>query len=184
MDTEKIEKIHSGVISESEFIKRLVDTMVFKYSADLDSFVASVVDNLKLASSAHTMDAYTDDVIQHEALQLPTILYFAGNGLEDLGAENSVAEYKRKELYNEAFAQAHGTIPDKKAYAEKLSEDEKMLEHIYDSAYKKLRLKIDHAMKILESLKKVLDLRITKISKGKGWDQLPQQQGGQYNVNR
>ena len=42
------------------------------------------------------------------------------------------------------------------------------MKEVYDRAYKKLKSKIDHSIKLLESMKKVADLRIAKASKGKG----------------
>ena len=171
MDHEYLTDARADVEEDSEFVKKIVDGLVAKYSTDLDNFVCSVITNLQLVSNVQTMEAYTDDMLQNQAITLPTILYFAGNGLEDLGAENSIAEYKRKELYNQVFSEVSGTIPDKKAKAEKMCENEKMLEEIYERAYKKLKLKIDHAVKLLESLKKVLDYRITRMSKGRGSDE-------------
>ena len=43
-----------------------------------------------------------------------------------------------------------------------------MAEAVYDRAYKKLKLKLEHAMKLLESMKKVTDWRIARLNKGKG----------------
>ena len=184
MTHEEVLRVKQESETDAEFIKSTVDSLVAKYATDLDNFTASVVENLRLASNARTMEQYTDDLLQNQVITLPTVLYFAGNGLEDLGAENSVAEYKRKEVYNIAFAEAHGTIPDKKAQAEKLCENEQFLEEIYDRAYKKPKLKIEHGTRVLESLKKVLDYRITRMSKGRGYDPETYNRGGIGNEPR
>jgi len=158
---------------DSEFVKSIVEQIVSKHSKELDDFVVIVREMLSLIKQA-TMKEYDDESLQMQIIKLPTILYFAGNGLEDIGSESEIAAYKRRELYNDIISKmdtSQYTIPDKKAAAEKGTETEDMMEKIYDRAYKKLKSKIDHAIKLLESLKKVADMRIAKINKGKGWDQ-------------
>lgn len=161
-----------SIEQDSEFAKAIVDQIIKRYSAELDEFVEMVRNMLQLVKQAQ-MQEYDDESLQMQIIKLPMLLYLAGNGLEDIGAESEIAAYKKKEIYNEVIEKLSTqqyTIPDKKAIAEKASETEDMMEKIYDRAYKKLKLKIDHAIKLLESMKKVIDLRIAKINKGKGGD--------------
>jgi hypothetical protein len=161
------------VKSESAGINEIVDGIVSHYSNELDEFVQIVRDMLQLIKEAK-MEEYDDESLSMQSLKLPTLLYFAGDGLEAIGADSDIAEYRRKELFNEVMQSLvdnpNYTIPDKKAEAEKGTEYEAMVKDIYDRSYKKLKLKIEHAMKLLESMKKVIDLRIAKINKGKGYD--------------
>jgi hypothetical protein len=160
------------VRNESDFINDMVDGIVSRYSSELDEFVVLVQQMLQLVKEAK-MQEYDDESLSMQSIKLPTLLYNAGNGLEAIGADSDIAEYRRKELFNEvmqSLVDSTYTIPDKKAEAEKKTEYEKMVTTIYDRAYKKLKLKIDHGMKLLESLKKVLDIRIAKLNKGKGFD--------------
>jgi len=158
---------------DGKYVKEIVEQMVRKYSKELDEFVDMVRQMLQLVKEA-TMMEYDDESLSMQTIKLPTLLYFAGNGLEDIGSDSEVATYKRKELYNEIITNldtSKYTIPDKKAEAEAATETEAMIEKIYDRAYKKLKLKIEHGVKLLESLKKIIDLRIAKINKGKGRDE-------------
>jgi hypothetical protein len=173
MEYSELKKRKDDIESDSEFVKSIVDAIVKRYSLELDDFVELVRTNLQLIKQAQ-MAEYDDESLQMQIIKLPTLLYFAGNGLEDIGAESEIAAYKRKELYNatiESLDTSQYTIPDKKARAERATESEDMMEKIYDRAYKKLKGKIDHAIKLLESLKKVADMRIAKLNKGRGWDQ-------------
>lgn len=172
LDYETLSKGKNNIELDSEFVKAIVAQIVHKHSKELDEFVILVREMLTLIKQA-TMQEYDDESLQLQIIKLPTILYFAGNGLEDIGAESEIAQYKRKELYNEIISKmdtSQYTIPDKKAAAERGTENESMMESIYDRAYKKLKSKIDHAIKLLESLKKVADMRIAKANKGKGTD--------------
>lgn len=182
MNKEKLDVTYAKVSMESEYIKKIIDSIVIKYSKELDEFVAMVRAYLQLIKEAN-MQEYTDEDLQMQIIKLPTLLYFVGNGLEDIGADSEMAEYMRKELYNEAvnkLSTESYTILDKKSIAGKESETEEVLSKIYDRAYKKLKLKIDHATKLLESMKKVLDIRAAKINRGKGGDEqvFPNNRGG------
>lgn len=173
IDAEQFQSKKNDIDKDSEFVKAIVNKIVTKHSAELDEFVNIVRDYLQLLKNTETMSTYDDEDLAMQILKLPTLLYFAGDGLEDIGAESEIAEYRRKELYNKIIEEldtSHYTIPDKKAKAERATETESMMKEVYDRAYKKLKSKIDHSIKLLESMKKVADLRIAKASKGKGWD--------------
>jgi hypothetical protein len=172
MNNESFRNARDYVKNESADINKIVDGIVTHYSSELDDFVIVVRDMLQLIKEAK-MEEYDDESLSMQSIKLPTLLYFAGDGLEAIGADSDIAEYRRKELFNEimqSLVDSNYTIPDKKAEAEKKTEYEAMVKDIYDRAYKKLKLKIDHATKLLESMKKVIDIRIAKINKGKGWD--------------
>lgn len=170
---QKFKDAQDYITNEGQSIDNIVNAIVKKYSFELDDFVNIVRENLELVKK-NVMDTYDDENLQMQMIKLPTILYFVGNGLESIGSDSEVAEYHRKQLFNEvidSLSTEKYTIPDKKAKAEKQTEYEAMLKEIYDRAYKKLKLKIDHATKLLESMKKVADIRIAKINKGKGGDE-------------
>ena len=169
-DKEAFTNLKDEVSKDSDFFKQIVDGIVYHYSKDLDEFVDLVRTYLQMIKE-NTMQTYDDEDLQMQIIKLPTILYFSGNGLEDIGAESDIAAYRRKELYHKVINDSVGTIPEKKAQAEMATETEGMMEAAYDRAYKKLKLKIDHAIKLLESMKKVSDYRIAKINKGKGGDE-------------
>lgn len=169
-DKEAFTKLKNDTAQDSEFFKQIVNGIVVHYSRELDEFVELVRTYLQMIKE-NTMQTYDDESLQMQIIKLPTILYFTGNGLEDIGAESDLAAYKRKDLYHRVINECSGTIPEKKAQAEMATETEGMMEAVYDRAYKKLKLKIDHAIKLLESMKKVADYRIAKINKGRGGDE-------------
>lgn len=177
-ENSKFNESYSYVKQHSKDITDIVNGLVKRYSKELDEFVEVVQKYLQLVKEG-TMEVYDTETLELQAIKLPTLLYFAGDGLEILGAESDVAEYRRKELYNQVISELSTekyTIPDKKAEAEKRTEYEAMVTEIYDRAYKQLKLKIEHATKLLESMKKVMEIRTAKISKGKG--------GDEYNLDR
>lgn len=177
-DNEQFKSAKDYVDRESVDINNLVNAIVNRYSNELDEFVSLVKEYLQMIKEG-SMDVYETETLELQAIKLPTLLYFAGDGLEALGADSDIAEYRKKELYNQVIEEMSTekyTIPDKKAAAEKRTEYEAMVKEVYDRSYKKLKLKIEHACKLLESMKKVIEIRIAKINKGRG--------GDEQNVNR
>jgi len=173
LDKDELHPALTYVEKHSTDINDIVNGVVAKYSHELDQFIQVVQECLQMIKT-NEIQEYSIETLQLQALKLPTVLYFASDGLEALGTDSDVSEYRKKEVYNDIMEQLRDTdytIPDKKATAEKQTEYESMVYKIYDRAYKKLKLRLDYGTKLLESIKKVLDLRIAKINKGKGGDE-------------
>ena len=70
----------------------------------------------------------------------------------------------RKEKYDDLYVLAAGkTIPDKESETRKLVMNETVIETAYKRAYKKVQSKLEHADKVLSSLKRVHQFRLTDI---------------------
>ena len=70
----------------------------------------------------------------------------------------------RQEVYSKAREQAPGkTVADKTAQAELIAQAETMTLAIYSRAYKKVKLRMDAGYEMLNSLKKVMNKRITEM---------------------
>ncbi len=167
-DDEEITKLNSVNETQARNVKRkveldsrtlnkIVDTIVNKYSRDLDEIIENMQEILK------DTDNITDDKLIYYTTLIPTNIYFAGAGLESLGVEKDTAEATKKEIYTEAYMKAEGTIKDKSSEAFNIALQETFIEVAYDRAYKKLKLKIEHAVLVANSVRKVLDYRINSI---------------------
>ena len=93
INREDFYSLHRSISDDSEFFKKIVDGIVTHYSRELDEFVELVRHYLQLIKE-NTMDTYNDDDLQMQIIKLPTIMYFAGNGLEDIGSESDIAPTK------------------------------------------------------------------------------------------
>ena len=167
-DDEEITKLNSVNETQARNVKRkveldsrtlnkIVDTIVNKYSRDLDEIIENMQEILK------DTDNITDDKLIYYTTLIPTNIYFAGAGLESLGVEKDTAEATKKEIYTEAYMKAEGTIKDKTSEYFNIALHETFIEVAYDRAYKKLKLKIEHAVLVANSVRKVLDYRINSI---------------------
>lgn len=157
----KARAVQREIRANAEIVNRLVDELVNEYSAELDDFidiVKGLLDKIKQRKIE-----YSNNVLELQSIKLPVLMYYAGNGLERLGAEHDIAKAHKKEMYSEKYLDVIGTIPERDAKATAMVLTEEMMEAVYSRAYKKLKLKIDMADKLFSALKKVLSKRIQEI---------------------
>lgn len=150
--------IMNKVDNTSNIINELSDNLVEKYCTSLD--VEMEVIRLELKEN----NSLTDDTLEKHILELANILYFTGSAQEDLGIKEDTCKAIRQEVYSKAREQATGkTVADKTAQAELVAQAETMTLAIYSRAYKKVKLRMDAGYEMLNSLKKVMNKRITEM---------------------
>ena len=151
------EDIMKNVDSISDTIKEISDKLVTKYCDDLDDLMIDI-------KSILTNDTMTDSYLETAILDLANTLYFTGSAQEDLGIKEDICKAIRQEVYSKAREQATGkTVADKTAQAELIAQAETMTLAIYSRAYKKVKLRMDAGYEMLNSLKKVMNKRITEM---------------------
>ena len=151
------ESIMTKVDSISDTIKEISDKLVTKYCDDLDDLMIDI-------KSILTNDTMTDSYLETAILDLANTLYFTGSAQEDLGIKEDTCKSIRQEVYSKAREQATGkTVADKTAQAELIAQAETMTLAIYSRAYKKVKLRMDAGYEMLNSLKKVMNKRITEM---------------------
>ena len=151
------ESIMQKVDNISDTIKEISDKLVTKYCDDLDDLMIDI-------KSILTNDTMTDSYLETVILDLANTLYFTGSAQEDLGIKEDICKAIRQEVYSKAREQATGkTVADKTAQAELIAQAETMTLAIYSRAYKKVKLRMDAGYEMLNSLKKVMNKRITEM---------------------
>ena len=83
--------------------------------------------------------------------------------VEELGMQVDLASNAKKSAQNEAMVKVSGTVQEKKARVEQLTEDKALVEAIYRRAYNSLKVKLEMAEKIYSGLKKSLSKRIAEV---------------------
>ena len=147
-----------NVDSISDTIKEISDSLISRYCGELDEEMKKI-GNILICSQD-----MTDNELEFEILNLANILYFTGSAQEDLGIKEDTCKAIRQEVYSKAREQATGkTVADKTAQAELIAQAETMTLAIYSRAYKKVKLRMDAGYEMLNSLKKVMNKRITEM---------------------
>ena len=152
------ESIMQNVDNISDTIKEISDNLVTEYCKDLDDLMLVIREELQ-----DNMEI-TDEELEFHILDLANTLYFTGSAQEDLGIKEDTCKAIRQEVYSKAREQATGkTVADKTAQAELIAQAETMTLAIYSRAYKKVKLRMDAGYEMLNSLKKVMNKRITEM---------------------
>lgn len=162
VDTNKVRQLQRRIDKNSDIIDNVVNRLVSSYCEQLDTYMIYVRNIL-----ANVENPPTDKELEDFVLNLPVLLYFAGEGQESLGIKEDVAKAVRQELYNETYEKATGTIADKTASAELATQAEFITQIAYSRAYKKIKLRCEAANETLQSAKKIISRRISEYEMSK-----------------
>jgi hypothetical protein len=105
----------------------------------------------------------SDQMLERYILELANSLYFVGARQELLGIKEDVCKMIRQQVYSEGRSKAEGTVADKDAIGIKASEVESQVLAIYSRAYKTIKIKVESGYEMLNSLKKVMNHRISEM---------------------
>lgn len=150
------ESIMKKVDNISDTIGELSDNLVRRYCKDLNILMLNIQAFIKANN-------VTDEFLETSILDLANILYFTGSAQEDLGIKEDICKAIRQEVYSFYRNEATGTVADKTALAELACQKETTTLAIYSRAYKKVKLRMDAGYEMLNSLKKVMNKRITEM---------------------
>lgn len=159
---EILSKLIKEVQEESSSVVRLSNQLIEDYSKDLDSAI-SELDIIMDSIGENSIEDIPDSQIEYYCVKIPALMYYAGQRVEELGMQADLASTNKKNAQNEAMLKVSGTVPEKKAQVEQLTEDKALVEAIYRRAYNTLKVKLEMAEKIYSGLKKALSKRIAEV---------------------
>ena len=160
--SEILSKLIKEVQEESSPVVKLSNQLIEDYSKDLDSAI-SELDMIMESIGENSIEDIPDAQIEYYCVKIPALMYYAGQRVEELGMQADLASNSKKNAQNEAMLKVSGTVPEKKARVEQLTEDKALVEAIYRRAYNTLKVKLEMAEKIYSGLKKALSKRIAEV---------------------
>ena len=161
LDRERFTKDIEIVKKDKEYLLEISNKICSEFTAHLDQLMQSVYLDIK-------DDKVSDKMLENSYLELTSLVYFLGDKLESLGIEQTVASARNQEIFNRLYQEAEGTIKDKQAFAEENSKYEYFLKAVYDSVYKRIKLKMDAAYEMVSTLKRVIAARTSEKSMSQG----------------
>ena len=159
MNIDQVVSDKTQVEAKSKAVEEIVLKVISTYAEDLDHLVQLIDANVR----KQELDGLTDQELETYCLKLSSFMYFAAAGQELIGLKEAIANALNKESYNNSYANASGTIADKKAAAELESQSSMLVELIYDQAEKMMSSKLTYATHLLGSIKRVLNRRIEQM---------------------
>ena len=146
---ERLQQVENSSTSVDEMVQTILgDSLV-----DLDSYIT------KVRACFMEGQELLDDALDKIVLQLPTYMYNVIVFAQQLEMRKGVATEHQKYAKNEALLNATGTVSDKQAKAENDTAKERITELAYKTAASIVQKKLDGAMAILDSAKKVQQRR-------------------------
>lgn len=137
-------------------VKEISDKLVNDYCEDLD-------DEMCYIRNCLGNNEMTDQMLETYIMTLANILYFTGSAQEDLGIKEDTCKAIRAEIYNKTYEDSKGTVAQKNALSELATQQETIVLNIYSRAYKKVKLRMEAGYEMLNSLKKVMNKRISEM---------------------
>ena len=145
IQSDKLKKIIAEVKEESCPVITLSNELIADFSKELDSAI-SELDMIMESIGENSIEDIPDSQIEYYCVKIPALMYYAGQRVEDA-----------------AMVKVSGTVQEKKARVEQLTEDKALVEAIYRRAYNSLKVKLEMAEKIYSGLKKSLSKRIAEV---------------------
>lgn len=141
-----------------EIVNIVVDQVVKKATEPLDELITEIQELLR------DVQAISVDDLNYYIAYLPTVMYFTTDRAEVVGIKMDSSSAIRKEKYDDLYVLAAGkTIPDKESETRKLVMNESVIETAYKRAYKKVQSKLEHADKVLASIKRIHQFRLNDL---------------------
>ena len=156
-DTITAEDIMQNVDNISDTIQKISDKLVNNYCKDLDDLMSIIREELQ------DNGGITDAELEFHIMDLANTLYFTGSTQEDLGIKEDTCKAIRQEVYLKARDSGKGTVADKTTRAELAAQSETLTLAIYSRTYKKVKLKVEAGYEMLNSLKKIMNRRISEL---------------------
>lgn len=160
-NSEMLSKLIKEVQEEATPVVKFSNQLVEEYVKDLDDAMREltvIMDSI----GENSIEDIPDSHIEYYCVKIPSLMYYAGQKVEELGMQADLASNSKKVALNDALLKVSGTVPEKKAQAEKLTEDKALVEAIYRRAYNSLKTKLEMAEKVYSGLKKSLSKRISE----------------------
>ena len=157
MGLKQVQKMMNEMTGDVDTLFGLIDQQASRYSKEMDDYVHYINNRI------NNDEKFTDKEVEEIILKVPVYLYFAVEGLEQLGIEMDLAKNRKVEKENKVYLDTDGTIEARKREAELMTAEETVLESVSTRSYKLLNARIQKAEAIYNGFKKVYDKRIKEI---------------------
>ena len=165
INPERMHEVSNRVNNLSKEVVEMADQIANNVCADLDDYMRGI-DEILTNQEYPVSNDQLDDFV----LNLSSLLYLVSDAQENLGIKEDVSRAIQKEVYNRVRERAQGTVADKDTAAELQCQEEAITTIIYARAYKKVKLRVEAAAEMVNSVKKVMTRRVAEYGMSQGDD--------------
>lgn len=171
IDQDRMREVSARVDNLSTEVIEMADNIANKVCEDLDGYMRYIDDILLKQETP-----ITDEQLDVFVLNLSSILYLVSDAQENLGIKEDVSRAIQREVYNRVREKAQGTVADKDTAAELQCQEESITTIVYARAYKKVKLRVEAAAEMVNSIKKVVTRRVaeyemSQADRGRGYSE-------------
>lgn len=152
-----MEELLNGVESGSQQVSDMVDAIVGDKTKEIDEFIERVRE--MFLSDKEMNDGEIDRIM----LQIPVYIYYLTRILQDIDIRKGVSLENAKFYENEQLLLATGTVAEKQAKANNSTIKNRVVSLAYKSATALVQGKMNAAMEILSSAKRVQQRRLEEM---------------------
>lgn len=159
VNLEAVQKNNERIENLTQVVRDMVKVFVDEACAELDKYMAQIEGILTNDEGAPV----SDDELEDFTLNLPSLLYLTSARREALRIKEDVAKAIYKEVYNRVREKAQGTVADKDTAADLAAQAEAISVIVFQRAGSSIKSREEAAWEMLNSVKKVLSMRITEL---------------------
>lgn len=154
----RIDEQRTKVELNSRYIDEICMDIINKHTKDLDALVDTVRDIL-------SKDDYliTGDELESIALKIPVFVYSLCTIQEQLGIRADISKSFEKDRYAQIARSVQGTVKEKEYAAMNETQAETVVSIVMARVYKMIQMKIQIALELLASIKKVMNKRAEEM---------------------
>lgn len=159
VDLEAVRKNNDRVENLTDVVRSMVKTFVSEACGELDNYMSQIDKILTNDEGAPV----SDDELEDFTLNLPSLLYLTAARREELRIKEDVAKAVYKEVFNRVREKAQGTVADKDTAADLAAQAEAISVIVLQRAGSSIKSREEAAWEMLNSVKKVLSMRIAEL---------------------
>lgn len=157
-DYNEVIKSQDIVDNHYKIVRELVKKQLGDTTVELDNLIKQVDEELK----GKEVSKIPLNVLNNYIADISVQLYYIQSKTESLGIKYDISEVEYKQTYFHYFAEVKGTIEDKRGYAEMHAVYEKIVRNANERSYKIVKGKMERALEVINSLKKVVSSRMVE----------------------
>lgn len=132
----------------------IVNTVVKKYSSELDELMEQVEQTLRTIKERKTQISHGD--LQRLVLKIPALMYRMIDPVDMAGLESDVAQMAHKLVHADYYAKEKGTIVDRTRVADLAAGDEATIVDLTKRVHNRLRRRVEVASIMFDAVRKLI----------------------------
>ena len=152
-----LDEVKEKVDSTSLQVSDMVNTIIGTNTKEIDEYIDNVRNSF--LSSNEVSDSDLDKII----LKIPVYIYYLTRVLQEIDIRKGMSAENAKYTENEVLLESTGTVAEKQAKATNATVTNRVVQLAYKTASSTIQAKMNGAMEILASAKKVQQRRLEEM---------------------